>query len=444
MTSSTTTTTTTSATSNTLSLTGASSGPAVTASSSRFWETLHESCQWGATSDGGMNRLALNDDDRSVREWFIAQGKSLGLTVKVDQAGNIFMIRDGENNDIAPIGIGSHLDTQPKGGRYDGIVGVQCGLEILRALNEHNYKTYAPIAVVMWTNEEGARFPKAMLGSGVWGHQIPLDVCYALEDVNDPGTTFLNELERIGFKGTTPASYAENPLSAHFELHIEQGPILEAENFEIGVVDGVQGMRWYDAQVKGAEAHTGTTPMNRRRDTLIAASKMICAIEETAIACGGLGSVGIINSLPQSTNTIPGNVQFSIDLRHSKESSLDVLEEKVFATLNSIAAERGVEFKFKQEWFSRQLDFDTRLKEHLKSSSSEIGLPYMVLQSGAGHDSCYTSVHCPTAMLFIPCKDGISHNPAESATQKHCAQGVQVVLGAVIRYDEDLRAAAGK
>lgn len=437
--SATTTTTTTATASTSLSLRGA---PTVQASANRFWETLHESCQWGATSDGGMNRLALNDDDRSVRNWFLEQGKALGLTIKVDEVGNIFMIREGERNDIAPIGIGSHLDTQPKGGRYDGIVGVQCGLEILRALNEHNYKTYAPIAVVMWTNEEGARFPKAMLGSGVWGQQIPLSTCYALEDVNEPGTTFLSELERIGFKGTTKAHYGENPLSAHFELHIEQGPILEAEGIEIGVVEGVQGMRWYDAVVTGAEAHTGTTPMNRRRDTLVAACKMIATIEEIAIACGGLGSVGIINSLPQSTNTIPGHVEFSIDLRHSKEASLDELESKVLAALSSIAAERKVEFKCTPQWFSRQLDFDARLKEHLRSSSDELGLPYMGLQSGAGHDSCYTSVHCPTAMLFIPCKDGISHNPAESATQKHCAQGVQVVLGAVLRYDEDLRAAA--
>lgn len=433
--------TSTTTTTNTISLTAAST-PVVSASSSRLWETLHESCQWGSTSDGGMNRLALNDDDRSVREWFVAQGKSLGLTVKIDQAGNIFMIRAGENNDIAPIGIGSHLDTQPKGGKYDGILGVQCGLEILRALNEHQYKTYAPIAVIMWTNEEGARFPKAMLGSGVWGQQIPLDVCYALEDVNNPGTTFLGELERIGFKGTTPAHYGQNPLSAHFELHIEQGPVLEAENIEIGVVDGVQGMRWYEGLVIGAEAHTGTTPMNRRKDTLVAACHMIAAIEEIAIECGGRGSVGIINSLPQSTNTIPGRVEFSIDLRHSKESSLDILEEKVFAKLNSIAASRNVQFISKETWFSRQLDFHPTLKDHLKASSKDLGLPYMVLQSGAGHDSCYTSVHCPTAMLFIPCKDGISHNPAESATQEHCAQGVQVVLGAVIRYDEDLRAAA--
>lgn len=434
MSSSTTTTTTTS-----ISLTGA---PTVTASSTRFWETLHESCQWGSTPDGGMNRLALNDDDRSVREWFVEQGKALGLAVKIDEVGNIFMIRAGENNDIAPIGIGSHLDTQPKGGRYDGIVGVQCGLEILRALNEFNYKTYAPIAVIMWTNEEGARFPKAMLGSGVWGQQIPLDTCYALRDVNNPGVTFLQELERIGFKGTTKAHYEANPLSAHFELHIEQGPILEAEGIEIGVVDGVQGMRWYDAEVIGAESHTGTTPMNRRKDALVAASKMICTIEDTANACGGLGSVGIINSLPQSTNTIPGHVEFSIDLRHSKEPSLDVLEEKVFAALNQIAADRGVQFKYNAQWFSRQLDFNTRLKDHLKASSTELGLKYRVLQSGAGHDSCHVNVHCPTAMLFIPCKDGISHNPAESATQQHCVQGVQVVLGAVMRYDEDLRAAA--
>ncbi|KAF5096444.1 hypothetical protein D0Z00_002776 [Geotrichum galactomycetum] len=430
------TTTTTATASSTIALTG---DVTVTANVDRFWNTLHESCQWGATPDGGMNRLALNDDDLRVRQWFIQQGESLGLTIKIDQVGNIFMIRAGENNDIAPIGIGSHLDTQPRGGRYDGILGVQCGLEIIRALHDANFVTYAPIAVIMWTNEEGARFPKAMLGSGVWAQSIPLQDCYALEDVNASGTTFLAELERIGFKGTTPADYRENSLSAHFELHIEQGPVLEAEGFDIGIVDGVQGMRWYEASATGAEAHTGTTPMNRRRDTLVAVSKMIVEIEETAIASQGLGTVGIINSLPQSTNTIPGHIAFSIDLRHSKESSLDEMQATLFTKLEAIAAARKVNFKYKQIWNSVQLDFDARLKEHLKAASTEQGLPYHVLQSGAGHDSCYTSLHCPTAMLFVPCKDGISHNPAESATKQHCAQGVQVVLGAVLRTDQDLR-----
>ncbi|KAF5097664.1 hypothetical protein D0Z03_001361 [Geotrichum reessii] len=436
MTSSSTTATTTTAAPNTISLTG---GATIFANVDRFWNTLHESCQWGATSDGGMNRLALNDDDLRVRQWFIQQGEALGLTVKIDQVGNVFMIRAGENNDIPPIGIGSHLDTQPRGGRYDGILGVQCGLEIIRALHDANYVTYAPIAVVLWTNEEGARFPKAMLGSGVWAQSISLQDCYALEDVNSPGTTFLAELERIGFKGATAADYRENALSAHFELHIEQGPILEAEGFDIGIVDGVQGMRWYEATATGAEAHTGTTPMNRRRDTLVAVSKMIVEIEETAVASKGLGTVGIINSLPQSTNTIPGNIKFSIDLRHSKESSLDEMQDALFGKLKAIAASRKIDFSYKQIWNSEQLDFDVRLKDHLKAASTENGLPYYVLQSGAGHDSCYTSLRCPTAMLFVPCKDGISHNPAESATKEHCSQGVQVVLGAVLRTDQDLR-----
>lgn len=404
----------------------------------RYWDSIHESCQWGATDDGGMNRLTLNDDDKQVRLWFIAEAEALGCKVTVDSMGNIFAVRPGKNNDIPPIGMGSHLDTQPRGGRYDGIAGVIAGLEVIRALHEANHTTYAPIAVIDWTNEEGARFPKAMVSSGVWAGKIPQDQAYDLRDVNEPDTKFVTELERIGFKGTTPASYKDLPLSAHFELHIEQGPILEAEEKDVGIVTGIQGMRWYDAEVIGREAHTGTTPMNRRCDALVAAAAMIQAIEETAVSLGGLGTVGIVNSLPQSTNTIPGEVNFSIDLRHTDESKVDELEKAVFDKLEEIAKKRDVTFSHSMKWTSPALHFDPECQKALELSAKHEKMSYRRLQSGAGHDSGYTSYVCPTAMLFIPCRDGISHNPAEYSTQEQCSKGASVLLGGILRYDDML------
>lgn len=415
----------------------------VQANSKRYWDTIHHTCdKWGATPDGGMNRLALNDDDKSVRNWFIDEVTSLGCKVTVDSMGNIFAVRPGTNNSLAPVGIGSHLDTQPRGGRYDGIAGVQAGVEILRTLHDNKIQTYAPVAVVNWTNEEGARFPKAMVSSGVWSGSIPQKDAHALEDINNPGVTFEGELERIGFKGDTPASYEAVPLSAHFELHIEQGPILEAENIRVGVVSGVQGMRWYDAEVVGFDAHTGTTPMNRRRDALAATSEIVLAIEETANAHNGLGTVGVINSSPQSTNTIPGRVSFSIDVRHTAEDKLDALEKDLFAKLEAIAKKRNVEFSYKEKWHSRQLNFHPDIVGSLQASADALGYSSLSIQSGAGHDSCYTSKRVPTGMLFIPCKDGVSHNPAEYSSPEALADGVQTLFGAVLRYDELLRSRA--
>lgn len=415
----------------------------VSTSGQRYWDSIHESCQWGATDDGGMNRLTLNDDDKQVRLWFISEAEKLGCKVTVDSMGNIFAVRPGKNNDIAPIGIGSHLDTQPRGGRYDGIAGVIAGLEVIRALHAANHTTYAPIAVIDWTNEEGARFPKAMVSSGVWAGQIPENDAYELRDVNDPDTRFVDELERIGFRGSVPCSHKDLPLSAHFELHIEQGPILEAENKDVGIVTGIQGMRWYDAEVFGREAHTGTTPMNRRGDALCAVSEMILCIESTAISMGGLGTVGIINSLPQSTNTIPGEIRFSIDLRHVSEDKVDLLEKSVFAKLAEIASKRGVTFDHSMKWTSPALQFDSECQKSLELAAKHQKMSFKHLQSGAGHDSGYTSYVCPTAMLFIPCKDGISHNPAEYSSQEWCEKGVSVLLGGILRYDDLLMEKSG-
>ncbi|ANB15319.1 putative beta-alanine synthase [Sugiyamaella lignohabitans] len=407
--------------------------------STRIWDTLHESCQWGATPDGGMNRVTLNDDDKRVREWFILEGKKLGCQIKIDQMGTIFLIRAGEDNSIAPIAIGSHLDTQPSGGRYDGIVGVHTGLEILRTFHENNYVTYAPICVVNWTNEEGARFPKTMVSSGVWSGQISLEDAYNVEDINNPGLFFGKELEKIGYKGEVPASYKDNPLSAHFEVHIEQGTRLETAGLDIGIVSGVKGIRWFEIEIFGTEGHTGTTPMEGRKDALAASSEMILCVEETAKKHGGLGTVGVIHPLPQSPNTIPGYSKFSVDCRHDSNADLVRYTEELLENLEAISRKRQVKYTIKETWHFKQLEFDSDCKAAIQESAEENGLTFTSLYSGIGHDSCYTATRVPTAMIFIPCKNGISHSPKEYSSPKAVADGAQAMLGAVIRYDQRLR-----
>lgn len=407
--------------------------------SARINDTLQESCQWGSTPDGGMNRVTLNDDDKAVRHWFIEEGKKLGCKVLIDEMGSIFLVRPGENNDVPPIGIGSHLDTQPTGGKYDGIVGIHTGLEILRTLHDNNITTYAPIAVIDWTNEEGARFPKCMVSSGVWAGKIPLEEAYKCEDINNPGVTLESELERIGFKGTVPANHKQNPLSAHLEVHIEQGTRLEKAGLDIGVVGGIKGIRWFDVEIWGAEGHTGTTPMEGRKDALVASSAMILAVEEVAKKHGCLGTVGVIHPLPQSPNTIPGYSKFSVDCRADSNEKLVAYTEDLLATLHKIGEERSSKYNITETWHFKQLGFDDVAREAIRESAAEHGYGTLEILSGIGHDSCHTAIAVPTAMIFIPCRNGISHSPLEYSTPEAIHRGAQTMLGAVLKYDEFLR-----
>ena len=360
-----------------------------------------------------------------MREWFIAQVQKYGCTVKVDAVGNIFATRPGTNNSLPPIGLGSHLDTQPAGGKFDGIVGVLSALEVLKSLHESNVQTYAPIAVINWTNEEGARFPPAMLGSGVWaGKFTPEYACvmslvdYGLSKtlkMNDRygrtdlrGTKLGDELKRIGFKGDTPASYEANPLSAHYEVHIEQGPVLEAENKPIGVVTGVQGMcprsvylihvltyssctaiSWFNIELRGREQHCGTTPMDRRADTLLAAAHMIVGINGVALSIpGALASVAVISSTPQSINTLASSVQFNIDARARDDETLAKLEVELEKKCREISKETGVEIKvWDRFWNAKRTVFDERMVGFVKEAADENGFGNRDIQSGAGHDS---------------------------------------------------------
>ncbi len=304
----------------------------------RMWATIMETAQIGATPKGGICRLTLTDLDRQVRDWFRAACEAAGCVITVDDMGNIFARRAGRDPTLPPIAIGSHLDTQPTGGKYDGIIGVLTGLEVLRTLNDQGYETNAPIEVIDWTNEEGSRFAPAMLSSGVFAGVFDTAYAYAREDRE--GKQFGAELTRIGYQGDVPCG--SHALGAHFELHIEQGPILEAEQKTIGVVTGVQGMRWYEVNVTGMEGHAGATPMKLRRDALVGASRMVAAINRIGWdhAPDAVATVGLLESRPNSRNVVPGSVFFTIDLRHPSDAGVAAMEAETRQTLERIAAER--------------------------------------------------------------------------------------------------------
>ncbi|KAK3934285.1 amidase [Diplogelasinospora grovesii] len=415
----------------------------------RLMDELHHTCQWGtgkpwgvAATETGMSRLALSDADKQARDWFVETTQSLGCSVQVDAMGNIFAIRPGRE-DGPPTCAGSHLDTQPSGGRYDGILGILAGVEMLKVLKDHNVQTAYPVGVVNWTNEEGARFPISMVSSGVWAGEIPLDRAHNLQEVGGGTATMKSELERIGFLGSLPASYKAMPLAAHFELHIEQGPILEAEKQKIGVVKGVQAYRWYTVEVTGREAHTGTTPFSSRGDAMLAAARMIALSHDSARKHSALASTGILTLTPGSVNTIPGAVRFSLDVRAPLDSTVEALEKEFkeqFAKIVSKESTGGlaVEVNWQTDSVSPAIHFHedciTAVREAAVSVTGKEALVRDMV-SGAGHDSVYASRHCPTSMIFVPSRNGISHNPEEYTNPEDCAIGAEVLLQSVLRYD---------
>ncbi|RDW63296.1 hypothetical protein BP6252_10841 [Coleophoma cylindrospora] len=407
----------------------------------RLWDAIHHTAQWSTSTAGGVKRLTLTDEDKSVREWFRKTTQDYGCTVTVDAMGNMFAVRSGKSNTVAPIGIGSHLDTQPAGGCYDGILGVQAGVEILKVLQENKIETFAPIAVINWTNEEGARFNTGMLGSGVWAGVVDLQKAYDHQDAD--GKFFKDELQRIGFLGDTEASHKANPLSAHFELHIEQGPVLEDTKQSVGVVNGVQGMGWLMVTVQGSSQHCGTTPMERRADALLAASKMIIRVNEIAYQFGGLATVGVINSEPQSPGTVPGKTVFSVDLCHLDNPTMDKMFQTAQDDFKQIAKKSNVEVDAVQIWRSAGVKFHPDCIDCVRSAAiASVGDKHVELPAGAGHDSVNTSYHCPTSMVFIPSKNGLSHHPDEYSSPEDCALGAQVMLDSVLRYDDKMRNSA--
>ena len=402
----------------------------------RLWDCLMQTAQIGATPKGGLCRLTLTDLDRQVRDWFKAQCEALGCTVTIDEVGTMFARRQGRNPELAPIAMGSHLDTQPTGGKFDGVLGVLAALEALRTLHQADYETNAPIEIVNWTNEEGARFAPAMLASGVFAGVFTPDFAYSRADRD--GKTFGEELQRIGYKGSEKAG--AHKFAAMFELHIEQGPILEDENRMIGVVQGVQGIRWYEVTVTGQDAHTGTTPMPLRRNALLGAARLIERIDAIARehAPDAVGAVGLLENKPNSRNVIPGEVFFSVDFRHPDEKVLDAMETKLRAALPAILTPLQLTYHEARIWESPAVKFAPELIDCVRVGAAKAGFTSRDMISGAGHDAAYIARVAPTTMIFVSCRGGISHNEAESTSFDECAAGAQVLLNAVLEYDRRL------
>lgn len=429
------------------------------ADSARLWSDIHDTAahfgpgrRYGDKPEQtGLSRLTLSDEDKAARAWFAEKVRDLGCDVKIDAIGNMFAVRPGLRNDVAPTYVGSHLDSQPLGGRFDGALGVLCGLEMLRVLNDNWIETEAPVGVVNWTNEEGARFPISMMGSAVWAGARELNDIYKLEEVSagpdGKRKTVEEELKRIGYVGKDNSI----KMAGHFELHIEQGPKLVTSGQPVGIVRGVQAYKWFEVNVYGKACHTGATGYEHRADPLHTASEIISSLRGIAMAKGGLASVGIINAKPGSTNTVPDQVAFTLDIRHEFDKELEDLIEAIIKHAKDVVQAQNdqakkshapeISLSIKETFHSAATAFDKVAIESAAKSAADVtgrsgddAAPYMV--SGAGHDSVNTAKHCPTAMVFIPCKDGVSHHPEEWSTQDDCATGTNVIIQSVLRFDK--------
>ncbi len=395
----------------------------------RLWDSLMEMAKIGATPKGGCARLALSDLDREGRDLFVRWCKEAGCTVSIDRMGNIFARRPGKNNDLPPVVTGSHLDTQPTGGKFDGVYGVLAGLEVIRALNDHNFETEAPIEVSVWTNEEGSRFAPAMIASGVFAGVFTEEYGHSRADLD--GKTIKEELQRIGYFGDMPVGGRK--FKAFFEAHIEQGPILEAEKKTIGVVQGIQGMRWFEATITGSESHAGTTPMNRRKDAMLGCARMVERINEIAHKfTPGVSTVGLVKVSPNSRNTIPGSVFFTVDLRHPFDDKLDIMKAELEAAFAETCAMLGLSGECKEIWSSPAIHYDKDCVNAVRKAAADAGYQHMDIVSGAGHDAGYIARVAPAGMVFVPCAEGISHNEVESALPEDLAAGCNILMRAML------------
>ena len=395
----------------------------------RLWDSLMELARIGATPKGGVCRLALTELDGQGRDLFVRWAKAAGCSVRVDAIGNIFARRVGRDNALPPIVTGSHIDTQPTGGKFDGNYGVLAGLEVLRSLNDAGIETEAPLEVVVWTNEEGSRFVPVMMGSGVFAGAFTLE--HALVQRDAQGVSVGEALAQIGYAGDTN----EDTVGAYFEAHIEQGPVLEANDCVIGVVQGALGQRWYDVVLQGMEAHAGPTPMALRRDALLGASALVEAVNRIALehAPHARGTVGSFEVFPNSRNVIPGRVSLSVDLRAADDARLTALDEALRAFCAQLARERQLEVQVEQVVYFPPQPFTPALVEGVRNDAVALGLSAMDVVSGAGHDAVYLARVAPTAMVFVPCAGGISHNEIEDARPDHLEAGCNVLLRAMLR-----------
>ncbi|PXX43212.1 Zn-dependent hydrolase [Undibacterium pigrum] len=396
----------------------------------RLWASLMELAQIGATPKGGVKRLALTDLDKQGRDLVVSWAKQAGLTVTIDQIGNVFMRRAGKNPALPPIMSGSHIDTQPTGGKFDGNYGVLAALEVVRTLNDHNIETEAPIEVAFWTNEEGSRFVPVMMGSGVFCGAFTLEHAYAAKDTE--GKTVGDELERIGYKGTEVPG--QHPIGAYFETHIEQGPVLEDADKVIGVVPGVLGLSWYDCVVTGMEAHAGPTPMALRKDALQISTKIMQEVVNIGNRYPpyGRGTVGMVQVFPNSRNVIPGEVKFSIDLRNVSSELLDTMHNEILAFVDKTSKDSGLNISVERVSYYPPCPFHPDCVNAVREATATLGYSTMDVVSGAGHDAIYTARLAPSGMIFVPCKDGISHNEIEDAKSEHLEAGCNVLLHAML------------
>ena len=396
----------------------------------RLWDSLMALAQIGATPKGGVCRLTLTDLDKQGRDLVSRWATEAGMTITIDKIGNGFMRRAGRNNSLPPIMTGSHIDTQPTGGKFDGNYGVLAGIEVVRTLNDHNITTEAPIEVAWWTNEEGSRFVPVMMGSGVFAKAFTLEHAYAATDLE--GKTVQGELARIGYIGEQEPG--DHPIGAYFETHIEQGPVLEDNDVTIGVVQGVLGIRWFDCTVTGMEAHAGPTPMALRKDALLAATRIMQDVVAAAHRHPphGRGTVGMVQVFPNSRNVIPGRVKFSIDLRNSTDALVDQMADEVKAFAAKVAQEHGVDVKIEMVSSYSSIGFHPDCVDAVARAAAKLGYSNMPVVSGAGHDAVYMAKLTSSGMIFIPCKDGISHNEIEDAKPEHITAGCNVLLHAML------------
>jgi N-carbamoyl-L-amino-acid hydrolase len=394
----------------------------------RLWQSLMELARIGATPKGGVRRVTLTDEDRRGRDLFVQWAREAGMQVRWDAIGNIFARRAGTDPAADPVVIGSHLDSQPNGGKFDGAYGVMAGLELVRTLNDRGIATRAPIEVASWTNEEGSRFVPTMMGSGVYAGVYPLDE--VLQNRDAEGTTVREALERIGYGGDA----APVKIGAYFEAHIEQGPVLEDTKTTIGVVQGALGQRWFDVVLTGQDSHAGPTPMNLRKDALVAASRLVLEVNRIAreYPDNARGTVGHMTVKPNSRNVVPGEVRMTVDLRNAKDATLTRMRQDLEKSLATIAAECKVAAELKEVVYFPPSQFDARLVQSVREAAGELDLSQRDIVSGAAHDAVYMARIAPTAMVFVPCEGGISHNEIENAKPQDLADGCDVLLRAVL------------
>ncbi len=399
-------------------------------SGTRLWSRLMAMAEIGATEHGGCNRQALTDGDFQGRALFARWAAAAGCALRVDAIGNLFARRAGRDDSLPPVMTGSHLDTQPTGGKFDGVYGVLAGLEVIESLNDAAIETLHPLEVVVWCNEEGCRFPAAMMGSAVWAGRMPIAEAYALKDRD--GRSVREELERAGLDLTAPI--ARQPVKAAFEVHIEQGPVLEQRAKRIGVVTGVQHMSRHEVIVEGQEAHAGPTPMDMRHDPVRLLADALPAFYAAAAKRGPDArlTVAVIETRPSSPNTVPGYLRFFVDVRHPDGAQYRSLREEIDGVVEAALARHGLSGHIRCVWQASGVEFDPRCVAAVREAAATLGCDAIDMVSGAGHDSVNVASVAPTSMIFVPCAGGLSHNEAESASQADLAIGANVLMHAML------------